>query len=80
MGKLLRSVLEWMASVNVERGGSSNDVHYVAECPVCGYTHSVDVRTNDNAARVLAAQNIQNHIVAKHPDQITEVNKRELEE
>ena len=65
------TIEEWSAKIQVGENGSRNDVYFTAECPICSYSHSVDVRSSDQSARVLAVAHIRRHITAMHQDKLT---------
>ena len=50
--------------------GKGRDAHYVATCPICFYSHSVDVLSNETSAEEFAKQHIVGHLKAKHRDEI----------
>ena len=49
-----------------KQNGKGRDMYYVAECPVCGYRHSVDVHGSEVSAKLLAEQNVKTHFRSKH--------------
>lgn len=56
--------------VTAQRRGKGRDAHYIAECPICGYSHPVDVLADDASAEVLAKQKIIEHLQARHGDDL----------
>ena len=56
--------------VSVVRRGKGRDAHYIAECPLCPYTHPVDVHSSEKSAEVSAKQNVTSHLRTHHKDEI----------
>ena len=61
---------ELIERVTTERRGKGRDAHYIATCPLCGYTHPVDVYGSEKSAELLAVQNVTNHLKGQHSEEI----------
>jgi hypothetical protein len=67
---LTRKLSELKRAVKGERRGKGRDAHYVAECPLCGYSHSVDMLSSEKSAELLAKQHILHHLKTQHAHEI----------
>ena len=63
---MIHKFSELKASIKIDRQGSGRALRCQASCPLCGYTHAVDVLGSEAAAESMAAQNIQAHLKARH--------------
>ena len=61
---------ELRQAVTLRRCGKGRGAHYVAECPLCDYSHSVDVLSSEISAEAMAKQNVLTHLRAHHAHEI----------
>lgn len=64
------SELEKRISVWSVPSRKKGDSYFAAECPICGYTHKVDILGSDAVAEAHARQNVVAHIKWKHAAEI----------
>jgi len=57
-------------SVVAKRGGKPRSGHYTATCPICMFSHSVDVLGSEKSAELLATDAILRHLKGVHKDEI----------
>lgn len=56
--------------ISIRRFGRGEDVYYTAECLVCSFAKSVDVRASASSAQASALDHLRRHVRDKHPQQL----------
>ena len=61
---------EWTEKIAVEAKGGSRSRFYTATCPLCDFSHNVDILASDASARLLATQRVATHVHVAHRTEI----------
>lgn len=69
---MAHNLSDLIKKLTAKREGKGRNGYYIATCPICFCSHSVDVLSSETSAELLAKQHIISHLKTKHRDEVEE--------
>jgi hypothetical protein len=59
---------QWLDEISTTRNRKGKDSWFTASCPICGYSHDVNLLSSDAVAEIAAKERVLRHIRSNHKE------------